>query len=541
MKIYFKFAGIGMALLVLGLTANLALAQTPNVQYPVAELGNCTSQSACKTYCDDPAHSSACLDFAEKNGLMTPQEVATAKKVTSGQLNGPGGCTSKDQCQAYCNDISHIEECVTFAKANNLMPPQDLAQAEKIANALKQGVKPPNCKNKEECNVYCNQPAHMEECTTFAFAAGLITGQEKTNAEGMLKAIKAGVNPPACQGKDACDKYCSDPAHQDECTKFAVAAGFMSQADLQKMQEGQQQFKQGLLNATGKLKDCLVAAFGGDLSNVSPTKDNGDKMQKCFEQFPPQQGQGQGAQNGQPEQFGPGQGGQPGQFGPGQGQGPQNGQPGQFGPEQGPGPQNGQPNGNFVGPGGCKTPGECSTYCASHPDECKNFTPPQPQNGSGQPGQMMPQGPNGQQNGQPGQFGPNQGPQNGQPDQYGPQQGPQNGQPGQMPPPQNGQQPQGYLHPQNQNGMLPPLQQNGQPGMLPPPNGQPGQQMPPPNGQPGQQLPPPPNGQPGQPIQQGAPMPQQAPAPAPAPETQPSPASMLFNQLKLSASAILGF
>ncbi len=491
MKKYFKFAGIGMALLVLGLAANMALAQTSNVQYPVAELGNCASQSACKTYCDDPAHAGACLDFAQKNGLMTQQEVATAKKLTSGQLNGPGGCTSKDQCQAYCNDISHIEECVTFAKANNLMPPQDLAQAEKIANALKRGVQPPNCKNKEECNVYCSQPAHMEECTTFALAAGLITGQEKTNAEGMLKAIKAGVNPPSCQGKDACDKYCSDPAHQDECTKFAVAAGFMSQADLQKMQEGQQQFKQGLLNATGKLKDCLVAAFGSDLSNVSPTKDNGDKMQKCFEQFPPQQIQGQGSQNGQPGQFGPGQGGQPGQFGPGQGQGPQNGQPG----------------GNFVGPGGCKTPEECNTYCSSHPDECKNFMPPRPQNGSGQPGQMMPQGPNGQQNGQPGQFGPNQGPQNGQPGQYGPQQGPQ----------------------------------NGQPGMLPPPNGQPGQQMPPPNGQPGQQLPPPPNGQPGQPIQQGAPMPQQAPAPAPAPTTQTSPTSMLFDQLKMAASAILGF
>jgi hypothetical protein len=29
----------------------------------------------------------------------------------------------------------------------------------------------------------------------------------------------------------------------------------------------------------------------------------------------------------------------------------------------------------IVGPGGCKTPEECKTYCEAHPDECKNLQP----------------------------------------------------------------------------------------------------------------------------------------------------------------------
>ncbi len=61
--------------LVVGAMASPVAAQTdgqvtPNISYPVAELGSCADKTACKTYCDKPANIDACLSFAEKNNLM---------------------------------------------------------------------------------------------------------------------------------------------------------------------------------------------------------------------------------------------------------------------------------------------------------------------------------------------------------------------------------------------------------------------------------------------------------------------------------------
>ncbi len=44
-----------------------------------------------------------------------------------------------------------------------------------------------------------------------------------------------------------------------------------------------------------------------------------------------------------------------------------------------------------AGPGGCKGPEECKSYCESNPDECKNFQPKQGEGMSpqGQPEQML--------------------------------------------------------------------------------------------------------------------------------------------------------
>ena len=50
-----------------------------NIQYPVKELGNCKDEAACKAYCDKPKNMKACIDFAEKNNLMSKEEVERLK------------------------------------------------------------------------------------------------------------------------------------------------------------------------------------------------------------------------------------------------------------------------------------------------------------------------------------------------------------------------------------------------------------------------------------------------------------------------------
>ncbi len=208
------------------------------IKYPIVELGNCANKEACGAYCDQSKNTASCLDFAEKNNLMSKEEVKAAKNFIASGSKGPGGCTSKESCESYCDDVSRIDECVSFAEKNNLMPPEELAEAKKIQAAVARGVKPPACGNKKQCDAYCEEPDHMEECINFGAEAGFMQGKELEDAQKMLTAVRKGVKPPPCKGKEACDEYCSTPANMEVCINFAMEAGFMSEqekADSQKM------------------------------------------------------------------------------------------------------------------------------------------------------------------------------------------------------------------------------------------------------------------------------------------------------------------
>lgn len=306
------------------------------ITYPVKELENCKDKNECKTYCDKPGNLEVCLNFAEKNNLMSGQELEKAKKFLKAGAKGPGGCTNKESCETFCDNIENISECVTFAEKNGLMNEEELKEAKKVQAAIAKGVKPPACKNKRDCDVYCEDQNHMEECVTFAEAAGLMSEEEQADAQKMLQAIKKGAKPPACRGKKECDKYCSEDEHLDECVVFAETAGFMSKdeaemakktrgkgpggckgkeecdafcsnpnneqtcfdfgkengfippEDLKKMEEGSKMFHDSLENAPPEVAQCLSETLGNEtlekLKNgtMRPNRQSGDKMGECF-------------------------------------------------------------------------------------------------------------------------------------------------------------------------------------------------------------------------------------------------------------------
>ncbi|MDP2741429.1 MAG: hypothetical protein Q8O66_01935 [bacterium] len=221
------------------------ITNTANVQYPVQELGNCEDKTACRSYCDNPANENACLDFALKNNLMSEEEVSRAKKFLKASDDGPGGCKNKNECEEYCNSISHIDECISFAEKNNLIPQEELEETKKVQSAIKRGVKPPACGNKKQCDVYCDEPEHMEECITFGIEAGFIQGKELEDTQKMLQAVKRGIKPPPCKGKKACDEYCSNPNNMELCMNFAMEAGFMSEEEKVDSQKMLQAIKKG--------------------------------------------------------------------------------------------------------------------------------------------------------------------------------------------------------------------------------------------------------------------------------------------------------
>lgn len=443
-------------------SAGLILAQElPNnqeVSFPVAELGNCSNKEDCKEYCDRPANVAACLDFAEKHGLMSQAELHKAKKFVKAGMKGPGGCNSEDTCHQYCDNIVHVNECVAFAEANDLLPPDELAEAKKIQQAINSGVKPPACTNKKSCDSYCSKSENMEECITFAEAAGFLENDELQEAKKMLQAIKKGVKPPPCSGKNECESYCTQEKNINECVAFAEAAGIMSPQELEMLKktggkgpggcrgkEACDKFcetnldvcidfavQNGLMDAkdaemakktggkgpggcqskeecesfcnnplnqetcfnfsrehgfindeqvqviekdrhlTGKLlsdmpeaRECIKNAVGEEVfskiqsGTYLPSRELGEKMGRCFEQFTPRDFQG-----------------------------PDSNRPGM--PENMPGKSEYRHNGDRQmpsGPGGCASPEECREYCQNNPQECGGQRPMQPMQ---QPDDSMP-------------------------------------------------------------------------------------------------------------------------------------------------------
>lgn len=408
---------IGFGILVSGLIFNITLADTidndAKVQYPVAELGNCRNKDACKTYCDQPANIASCIAFAEKNNLMTEDEINGAKKFIQAGAKGPGGCTTKDACETYCNDIDHINACIAYAEETGILPPQELAEAKQVQAAIAKGIQPPPCKNKKECDIYCDEPGNIKVCVAFGEAAGFLQGKDLEDAKKMIAAIDKGAIPPPCKGKEACDAYCSQPDNMEACMTFALAAGFMSPEEAAGSQQVLNAIKKGVKPPAcrGKeecdkycaeashIEECIafsVAAGFMSEKDAEMAKRTGGKgpggcagKEECeaFCQNPENQETcfNFGKENGliPPEQLKEMEG-KNNKFQPG---------PGMVNP----GDQMMPPQ---AGPGGCKTPEECQTFCQNNPETCKNFQPAQ----NIQPGQIQPMMPSQGQENQPNQY-----------------------------------------------------------------------------------------------------------------------------------------
>ncbi len=254
--------------------------------------GECTSQATCEAYCEDINHIEECLAFGEEHSLIPQEELEEARKVSRALEGGavlPGGCTSKDSCELYCNDEAHIEECIVFAEAAGLIPPEELKMARKFIELLKNGETPGGCVGERECEAYCENPDHFDECITFAEKAGFIPPEE-------LEMIKktGGKGPGDCRGRQECEDYCNDPAHQEACFAFAQEHGLVSDEDLEHVRGGFDRAREGLSQAPPEVRECLRDRVGAEVlakiesgEQFMPSRDLGEQMRHCFESMGP--------------------------------------------------------------------------------------------------------------------------------------------------------------------------------------------------------------------------------------------------------------
>lgn len=311
-----------LASLSLGVLVPLSFALAQNITFPIDELGGCNSKDECRAYCEAPANMETCLSFGERNGLMSAEEAARARKLS--KLSGPAGCRGKE-CKTYCNDSAHFEECRAFAQERGLTPPggkppRGVKGPQIDENRAMQAIEaqggPGGCKTKDACRTYCSSEGNMKECFAFAKEHKLMSDEDIARAERFANQ----EGPGGCRG-ESCKDYCENPEHAEKCIAFAEKNDFIKHEEAEKAKKFIGKTGPGGCRGAECKTYCEDPAHREGCMQFAI--ENGLMSQENMERM-----------RG-PESFG----------GPGQ----------------------------FSGPGGCSSEEECRAFCEANPDKCRAF------------------------------------------------------------------------------------------------------------------------------------------------------------------------
>jgi len=209
-----------------------------DIIYPATELGGCKDKTACFAYCDNPEHRGDCVAFAAKHNLLPPEELARAQKFEEIGGIGPGGCNSEASCEAYCNDVTRIHICIKFGEDNGLLKGRELEEAKRVKEFIDAGGRlPGGCTNKKSCEEICENPGTKEqaiECFETAKEMRLLPPDfDDEKAERMISLIKEDkVDFGKMRRCEALDRgEAIDPADLDTCMNVAVELGLMKEGE----------------------------------------------------------------------------------------------------------------------------------------------------------------------------------------------------------------------------------------------------------------------------------------------------------------------
>ena len=225
-----------------------------NIQFPITELGSCTTMQECKIYCDNPVNQDVCIAWAENNGFRPKRPQEDEKHMKT----GPGECSSKQECDAFCQKKENMDICLDFAVQDGFMtqeeadkmrefesrhearkhepkkrpkhrePEEPKINEEKVHELLETIGGPGGCATMDECDVFCSQRENDETCMAFAIEHELF---EPGEAERMKKMMNM-EGPGGCKGRE-CEDYCDKPENQITCMEFAREQGFMEEEEYQ--------------------------------------------------------------------------------------------------------------------------------------------------------------------------------------------------------------------------------------------------------------------------------------------------------------------
>ncbi|MDO8429201.1 MAG: hypothetical protein Q7S88_01095 [Candidatus Daviesbacteria bacterium] len=181
-----------------------------DVSFPVEALGGCQDYSTCRTFCEDPVNSTACVSFAKEKGFYKEDLVVTQGEKILEKAKTEVGCGTQAECKAFCEVPTNYPTCASFAQKSGLRggyiaSPED----QNIVNKAKEVL---GCSSPTECASLCSNPDNRDKCSGFAKQVGIRGGQESRG-------------PGGCTSGETCKAYCSDPGNYQQCSNFAGGEG----------------------------------------------------------------------------------------------------------------------------------------------------------------------------------------------------------------------------------------------------------------------------------------------------------------------------
>lgn len=155
------------------------IAKKYGITFPIADLGNCGSVAACKTFCDNSTNQQACIDYAKKHKLSTSiSQAASAQseeeilKFAKAEL----GCSSHDACMQFCDQEGNMDRCIDFAAKHNLG-----GNASEMRQQMATMKSLLGCTSMISCMEFCNNAANSQKCMEVFKQAGFDTGGGYSN------------------------------------------------------------------------------------------------------------------------------------------------------------------------------------------------------------------------------------------------------------------------------------------------------------------------------------------------------------------------
>lgn len=168
------------------------------------------------------------MAFAQAAGFMNADEVAKAKQ------NGPGGCKSKEECDAFCNKPENQPICKQFGGQNG-QTPQDtngiqpgmkgpkeaLSEASPEALACLQGSLGNDAV--EQIKSGLRMPTQIEGDKMKACLSVASQPVQSGPVDGGTAGGPKQSGPGGCSSQAECDAYCQ--THREECAAFGPGQG----------------------------------------------------------------------------------------------------------------------------------------------------------------------------------------------------------------------------------------------------------------------------------------------------------------------------
>ncbi len=166
-----------------------------------------------------------------------------------------GNCGNQSECKSYCDGPANVKACVSFAEKNGMITAAEAARARQFEDVVASGG-PGGCKDQGSCESYCNDINNLESCLGFAEKYNLIPKEVLKEAKAVQKYIKEGGKMPgSCNSKNTCETYCNDSNNIEECLGFAEKSGFVSPEEAEQARKVLPLIKSGESPGQCKTKD----------------------------------------------------------------------------------------------------------------------------------------------------------------------------------------------------------------------------------------------------------------------------------------------